>query len=101
LADRSLIERAFRALAATSGQPAATLRTQFAQEIRRYQPADVLITEDLTKLLDTVARFVEQGGTLVVEARPDPPFALERVGYLMTPGPDLVTTLGISARLTR
>jgi len=48
-----------------------------------------------------VARFVEQGGTLVVEAKPDPPFALERVGYLMTPGPDLVTTLGISARLSR
>ncbi len=101
LADRSLIERAFRAIAATSRQPAATVRSQFAQEIRRFQPAGVLITEDLTKLLDTVARFVEQGGTLVVEARPDPPFALERVGYLMTPGPDLVTTLGISARLSR
>ena len=99
LADRSLIERAFRAIAAMSGQPAPTLRNQFAQEIRRFQPADVLITEDLTKLLDTVARFVEQGGTLVVEAKPDPPFALERVGYLMTPGPDLVTSLGISARL--
>lgn len=101
LADRSLIERAIRAIAATSRQPAATVRSQFAQEIRRFQPAGVLITEDLTRLLDSVARFVEQGGTLVVEARPDPPFALERVGYLMTPGPDLVTTLGISARLSR
>jgi len=101
LADRSLIERAIRAIAATSRQPAATVRSQFAQEIRRFQPAGVLITEDLTRLLDTVARFVEQGGILVVEAKPDPPFALERVGYLMTPGPDLVTTLGIAARLSR
>lgn len=101
LVDRSLIERAFRAIATTSRQPAATVRSQFAQEIRRFQPAGVLITEDLTKLLDTVARFVEQGGNLVVDARPDPPFALERVGYLMTPGPDLVTTLGITARLSR
>lgn len=101
LSDRSLIERAFRALGTTTGQPMADLRRQFAQEVRRFQPAGVLITEDLTRMLDTVGRFVEQGGTLTVEARPDPAFALERVGYLLTPGPDLVTMLGITARLSR
>lgn len=101
MSDRSLIERTFRALGTTTGQPIADLRRQFAQEVRRFQPAGVLITEDLTRMLDTVGRFVEQGGTLTVEARPDPPFALERVGYLLTPGPDLVTMLGISARLSR
>ena len=101
VSDRSLIERAFRALATTTGQPIGDLRRQFAQEVRRYQPAGVLITEDLTKMLDIVGRFVEQGGTLTFEAKPDPPFALERIGYLLTPGPDLVTMLGITARLSR
>ena len=36
------------------------MRANLAQEVRRYQPPGVLITEDMTKLLDTVARFVEQ-----------------------------------------
>lgn len=101
MSDRSLIERAFRAIATTTGQPMADMRRQFAQEVRRFQPSGVLITEDLTKMLDTVGRFVEQGGTLTVEAKPDPPFALERIGYLLTPGPDLVTMLGINARVSK
>ena len=57
----------------------------------------MLITEDMTRLLDTVARFVEKGGTLTIEARPDPPFGIDKVRYLQTPGPDLVTLLGLSA----
>jgi hypothetical protein len=101
LADQTLLDRAIKAMAATSGQPAATVRSQLAQEVRRFQPPGVLITEDLSKLLDTVARFVERGGTLTLEARPDPAFDLQKIGYLMTPGPDLVSILGITARLSK
>ncbi|UYN93163.1 MAG: hypothetical protein KIT25_13915 [Enhydrobacter sp.] len=101
LADRSLLDRALRAAASTTGQPVAAMRAEAAREVRRFQPAGVLITEDMTRLLDTVARFIELGGTLVVEARPDPPFGLDRVSYLATPGPDLIDVLGVSAKLTR
>jgi len=101
LADRSLLDRSLRALAAASGQPAAVMRAETAREIRRYQPPDVLITADLTKLLDTVARFIEQGGTLTVEAKPDPPFGIDKLDYLMSPGPDLVSLLGVTATLAR
>jgi hypothetical protein len=101
LSDKSLLDRSLKAVAATAGQPPAQVRSQFAQEVRRFQPAGVLITEDLTKLLDTVARFIEQGGTLTIEAQPDPPFGLDRAGYFMTPGPDLINLLGITAKLSR
>lgn len=101
LADKSLLERALRALASTTGQPVAVTRANLATEIRRYQPAGVLITENLTKLLDTAARFVEQGGTLIVEAKPDPPFGIDKASYLSSPGPDLVELLGLSATLSR
>ena len=101
LADRSLLDRALKALAATTGQPVAVTRTNLATEIRRFQPAGVLITENLTRLLDTAARFVEQGGTLTVEAKPDPPFGVDKASYLSSPGPDLVELLGISATLAR
>lgn len=101
LADRSLLDRSIKAYAATAGQPASRVRSELAQEVRRFQPAGVLITEDLNRLLDTVARFVEQGGTLTFEARPDPPFGLDRLGYLLSPGPDLVTMLGITAKLSK
>ena len=72
-----------------------------AAEIRGYQPPNVLITDDMTKLLDTVARFIEQGGTLTVEARPDPPFGLDKARFLAQPGPDLINLLGLSASLAR
>ena len=39
----------------------------------------VLITEDLTKLLDTVARFIESGGTLTLDAKPDPPLGIDKL----------------------
>ena len=71
------------------------------REIRRFQPAGVLITQELSMLLDTVARFVEQGGTLTLEARPEPPLAVERIDYLMSPGADLVNALGLKATLAR
>lgn len=101
LSDKSLLERGLRALAAMSGQPAATLRAAWAREVRRYQPADVLISESMTQLLDTIARFVEQGGTLVVEAKPDPPVGFDKLPYLLNPGADLVSTLGLKATLSR
>ncbi len=48
----------------------------------------------MTQLLDTVARFVEQGGTLVVEAKPEPPVGFDRLEYLLNPGADLVSASG-------
>jgi hypothetical protein len=83
------------------GQPVSTTRTNLAHDIRRFQPADVLITPGLTQLLDTVARFVEQGGTLTFDAKPAPPLAIDRIDYLMSPGADLVDALGLSATLSR
>jgi hypothetical protein len=97
LADKGLLERSMRALSATTAQPPASTRAKLADQIRRYQPPNVLITDDMTKLLETVARFVEKGGTLTLDARPDPPFGLDKVQYLQQPGPDLVSLLGLTA----
>ena len=101
VADRGLVERSVKAVAATSGQSPAAVRASLAQEVRRFQPAGILITEDLSKLLDTVARFVESGGTLTLEARPASPIGLDKWKYFMPPGPDLVDILGLSATLSR
>jgi len=101
VADRGLVERSLRAVATTSGQPLAAVRAGFAQEVRRFQPPGVLITEDMTKLLDTVARFIETGGTLTLEARPDPPIGIDKLEYFRRPGSDLVNMLGLSATLSR
>ena len=101
LADKSLLERSLKALAAMTGQPVAVTRANLARDIRRYQPSGVLISEDLTKLLDTVARFVEQGGTLTIDAKPEPPFGIDKVRHLSSrPGADLVSLLGLSATLS-
>lgn len=99
-ADKGLLERTMKAIAAASAQTPSATRTNMAQEIRRYQPPNVLITEDMTKLLETVARFVEKGGTLTLDAKPDPPFGLDKVRYLQQPGPDLVNLLGLSASIS-
>ena len=72
-----------------------------AAEIRRYQPPDVLITQDMSKLQDTIARFVEQGGTLTIEAKPQPTLGFEKLDYLLKPGADLVSALGLVATLAR
>lgn len=101
LADKSLLERGLRAFATMTGQPVATLRASWAREVRRYQPAGVLISLSMTQLLDTIARFVEQGGTLVVEAKPEPPVGFDRMEYLLNPGADLVSTLGLKATLLK
>lgn len=101
VADRGLVERSLRLAATTSGQPLAALRAGIAQEVRRFQPPGVLITEDMTRLLDTVARFVETGGTLTLEAKPERPVGLDKLDYFRRPGPDLVNLLGLSATLSR
>ncbi|MDI1283319.1 MAG: hypothetical protein PSV46_02890 [Reyranella sp.] len=101
LADGGLLERGLKALAATTGQPAATVRANLARDVRRFQPAGLLITQNLTQLLDAVARFVEKGGTLTVDARPEPPLAIDRIDYLTSPGADLVNALGLTATLSR
>jgi hypothetical protein len=101
LADKSLLERGLRAFATLTGQPVATLRASWAREVRRYQPAGVLISQSMTQLLDTVARFVEQGGTLVVEAKPEPAVGFDRLEFLLNPGADLVSTLGLKATLLK
>lgn len=101
LADRGVVERTLKAAATTSGQPVAAVRAGFAQEVRRYQPPGILITDDLTKLLDTVARFVESGGTLTLDAKPETPLGIDKLAYLRRPGPDLVNMLGLSATLSR
>ncbi len=99
VADKSLLERAFKALATMQRQPEAAQRAAFAQQVRQYQPPGVLISEDMTKMLDTVARFVEKGGTLTIELKPDPPFGFDKLGYLSKPGPDLIGLLGATATL--
>ena len=101
LVDKSLLDRSLKALAAATGQPAATARANLARDIRRYQPAGVLITQDMTRLLDTIARFVEVGGTLTIDAKPERPLGLDRFEYLVSPGADLVNALGLSATLSR
>src|SRR5262249_46784845 len=94
VADKSLLQPSLQAKARLSGQPAAAERAALAAEIRRYQPPGVLITQDMSKLLDAVARFVEQGGTLTVDAAPQPALGLEKLDYLLKPGADLVNALG-------
>jgi hypothetical protein len=101
IVDRGLVERSLKAVATTSGQPLAAVRAGAAQDIRRFQPPGVLITEAMTKLLDTVARFMETGGTLAIEAKPDAPIGIDKIEYFRRPGPDLVNMLGLSATLSR
>lgn len=99
LADKSALERWFRALAISTGQQAQAVRQTMAQEVRQYQPAGVLISEQMTKMLDTAARFVENGGTLTIELKPDPPLGMDKLGRLKMPGPDLIEMLGAEATL--
>jgi len=101
LRDQSLLDRALRLAAGGMGMPAQLARATIAQQVRRFQPSGVLITQEMTAIADTVARFVERGGELVFEAKPDPPFAFERWDYLLSPGPDLVSALGLSVRHAR
>ena len=101
IADKSLLERVLKAVAKDTGTPVMLLRPLAALQVRKYQPSGVLITDALTKLADTVARFVEQGGTLTLTAHPEPPFAFSRMDYLLTPGPDLVNVFGLSATLAK
>ncbi len=99
--DKGLLDRGLRALGAASGQPAVAMRANLATQVRRYQPPNVLITDDMTKLLNTVADFIEKGGTLTVEAKPDPPFGLDKFGLLRQPGPDLISLLGVTASVSK
>jgi hypothetical protein len=101
LADKSFLERALKALSLTTGRSVAETRDGLAQEIRNYQPPDVMISQDLTKFLDTLARFVEQGGTLTVDAKPEQPLDLGRLQALLRPGADVVGALGLTASVSR
>jgi hypothetical protein len=101
VADKSLLERGLRAIATMTGQPVAATRAAWAREVRRYQPTGVLISQSMTQLLDTVARFVEQGGTLTIDATPEPPLGFDRFEYLASPGADLVSVLGLKATLSK
>ena len=101
VADRGLVERSLGAVATTSGQALAAVRAGFAQEVRRFQPPGVLITEDMTKLLDTVARFIETGGTLTLEAKPDPPIGIDKAQYFTPARPRPGQRAGPSATLSR
>ncbi len=99
--DDSLLSRLVKLYGDTSGQDAAAARRQLAAEVRRFAPTDVLITEDLSKILDAVARFVERGGTLTVTAQPETPLTFERLFALPGNGPDLVDILGLKAVQSR
>jgi hypothetical protein len=101
LVDKSLLERGLKLLSVFGQKPVAETRRSLAKEIRDYQPPDVMISQDLTRFLDTVARFVEQGGTLTVEAKPDPPVELGELQSLGRPGADVVGALGLTATVTR
>jgi hypothetical protein len=100
LADKGILQHLAQAVAADSGQPLPSVRAALADQVRHYQPAGVLITDQLTKLLDTVAQFMEKGGTLAIELKPDPPIELTSPS-LNRPGPDLVELLGASATLSK
>lgn len=98
--NQSLLERSARAVAAMTRQPPTpAIRAGWAREVRRYQPPGIMISQAMTQLLDTVARFVEQGGTLTIEAKPERPVGLDRFDYLAGPGADLVSALGVTATL--
>ncbi|MBV8166566.1 MAG: hypothetical protein JO021_07215 [Alphaproteobacteria bacterium] len=99
--DRSLLERALRAVATFSSQPVAGVRASWARDVRRYQPAGVLISQAMTQLLETIARFVELGGTITIDAKPEPPLGFDRIESLASPGADLVSLLGLSATLSK
>jgi len=101
IADKSLLQRGLQAKATFGRQTLAAERAALAAEIRRYQPPGVLITQDMAKIQDAVARFVEQGGTLTVEAKPQPALGLEKLDYLLKPGADLVNALGLTATVSR
>lgn len=101
VADKSLLQRGLQAKAKLGGLTPSAERAALASEIRRYQPPGVLITSGLSKLLDAVARFVEQGGTLTIEAAPEPMLGLERLDYILKPGADLVSALGLTATVSR
>lgn len=101
VSDKGLLLRSLQAKSKLGGKSPAEERAELAGEIRRHQPADVLITQDMTKLLDTVARFVEQGGTLTIGAAPQPALGLDKLEYLGRPGADLVNALGLTATLSR
>jgi hypothetical protein len=99
--DKSLLQRSLQAKARLSGQSLAVERAALATEIKRYQPPGVLITQDMSRILDAAARFVEQGGTLTLDARPQPALGLEKLDYLLKPGADLVNALGLTATVSR
>jgi hypothetical protein len=101
IADKSLLQRSLQAKATFGRQTLADERAALAAEIRRYQPPGVLITQDMAKILDAIARFVEGGGTLTVEAKPQPALGLEKLDYLLKPGADLVNALGLTATVSR
>jgi hypothetical protein len=101
VADKSLLERSLKVLSTMTGQPVARTRANMANEVRRYSPPGVLISESMTKLLDTVAQFVERGGTLTIDAKPDPPADIDRFTYLIRPDADLVSGLGLTATLSK
>src|SRR6202000_3215481 len=48
LADKGLLTRSLKALGTVSGQSEAAARARIAGEVRHFQPANVLITDDLT-----------------------------------------------------
>lgn len=101
--DESLLDRLVKLNATSRGLSPAEARAALARDVRRYQPTEMLITEEVTKLADVVARFVEQGGTLTVDARPDPPITFDdtRVFWGTGPGPDIVQMFGLRATHTR
>jgi hypothetical protein len=99
--DRGLVERTIKAMASLRGGQASAVRAGIAQDVRRFQPPGILITDDLSKLLDTVAKFIERGGTLTVDAKPPSPIGLDKAQYFARPGPDLVEVLGLSATLSK
>jgi hypothetical protein len=101
LADKSLLERSLKALSIVTGHSPAETRAELARDVRHYQPPGVLITDAMTTLLDTVARFIEQGGTLTIEARPGAAVDLARLQALARPGADLVDALGLTATLSK
>jgi hypothetical protein len=101
IADKGLLERSARAIGLSLHKTPAAARADLATEIRRYAPPNVLITEDMTKLLETVASFVDKGGTLTLEAQPDPPLGVAKLAVLLKPGPDLVSLLGLTATVSK
>lgn len=93
ITDKGIVDLSLKALSLS--------RSVAAREIRRFQPPGILISQDMTALLDTVAGFVESSSRiLTIDAKPTSPIGLKSFGRMLNRSTDIVSRLGLSASLS-